>query len=243
LTRKKKRKSGQGGKGVSGESPGLQQNRMSLMLSHRVGMTALAGAPFPPYLRRTLKYCAQISASSSSGSVVAYQYQVNSCYDPDLTSGGHQPRFYDQFCSSAGPYTRYRVLGVRVKVQCMVDGNTPLSKVAFGLSANPVLPSVSGDVSFAGELPSWKTILLSTGMTTAPIEYAWGASVAEIANVLPEMVMTVDAYGAAYGANPVNLVYWNLQYQALSGDSSSAFFIVELEQDVRFEQPYLVAVS
>jgi len=75
--------------------------------------------PFPPMLHRSLSYSNVVApGSTTSANTVGgtYSYRLNSLYDPYVGAGGSQPYGFDQLCSSAGPYLRYKVVGCRIKV-------------------------------------------------------------------------------------------------------------------------------
>jgi len=69
---------------------------------------------FPDRLRTTLKY-SQAFTFSGTATPSGQAMMVNSCFDPDVTGTGHQPSFYDSFCSAAGPYQRYFVKAFKVR--------------------------------------------------------------------------------------------------------------------------------
>lgn len=89
-----------------------------------------------------LKYSDFYLLTSTLG--IAYQeYSGNSCYDPDITSTGHQPYYFDRY---AGLYQNYVVLGSKFKVSTNVDTGTNQG-VLLGLYAyysNPVPNTQAG---------------------------------------------------------------------------------------------------
>lgn len=71
---------------------------------------------FPTTMRCTLPYCEILgvnSASTANTLGTATSFVPNSMYAP--LASGHQPYSFDQLCSATGPYTKYKVLGYKVK--------------------------------------------------------------------------------------------------------------------------------
>lgn len=63
-----------------------------------------------------LKYCDQYTITSLAGTMASYEWRANSIFDPDYTSGGHQPMFRDIY---AGLYNKYRVLSSKITVKAV----------------------------------------------------------------------------------------------------------------------------
>lgn len=66
---------------------------------------------FPDRLRTKLQYCDVIQLAASAGSPALYQFRMASLYDPDVTSTGHQPQWYDQL---SAVYSFYKVLSSKI---------------------------------------------------------------------------------------------------------------------------------
>lgn len=78
------------------------------------------GVGLPSQFFTKLKYSEDINLTSGTP-VFAYQ---SSCYKPNYSASGHQPMYYDQLCSSLGPYLRYQVLGMKAYVEFVNTANT-----------------------------------------------------------------------------------------------------------------------
>jgi len=68
---------------------------------------------FPDVLRTKLQYCDVVQLAASAGSPGLYQFRMNSLFDPDYTSTGHQPQWFDQL---SAVYSYYRVLKSKITV-------------------------------------------------------------------------------------------------------------------------------
>lgn len=79
--------------------------------------------PFADKLDICLPYASNnvLTTTAATGVVVGHQYRINSMYDPDLTSVGHQPYQWDQVSPM---YTYYRVHRFDYEVVCNANGDT-----------------------------------------------------------------------------------------------------------------------
>jgi len=247
--------------------PTKQQKRMMRKPRRQSGKTGINAAParltqlrsesapslaravssgFPDRKRLTLKYSDTYEMSSSSGSVVLQQFRANSLFDPDLTGTGHQPRGYDQWCSSTGPYQMYRVLAHRAVVRASCSFNAALEgQIACGysdLSSVPSLPSSAmTNIGTQAELRGWKAAILPIGSPTQTM--AFEARIADIEGVAESSILSEDNYGALYNANPADVAFFSVQANIMAAGSGAIFVQVEHEFDVQFEQPILLASS
>jgi hypothetical protein len=224
---------------------------LALLTSNTMRSLNAQSSVFPQMIKRTLRYVDTYSMASTAGSVATQQMRVNSLFDPDLTGTGHQPRGYDQWCSATGPYTVYRVLRSRVTVQAAIrsnqtETNEQLMSLACGysdLSTIPSLPtSAQATVSPYGELNGWKSALIPSGGAPT-VKMAFQSPINQIEGVKPSSVLTEDDYAAAYNANPANTAFFTVKANGLDGFDAVLQVQLELEFDVQFEQPILLAAS
>ena len=68
---------------------------------------------FPPNILTRLRYNDIVTLTSTDGSLAIQQMRMNSIFDPDVTSAGHQPLYHDQF---AAIYNHYTVVGSKITV-------------------------------------------------------------------------------------------------------------------------------
>lgn len=66
---------------------------------------------FPDRLKTKLNYCDVVQLGASAGNPGIYQFRMNSLYAPDLTTTGHQPKWFDQL---SAVYWYYKVLGAKI---------------------------------------------------------------------------------------------------------------------------------
>jgi len=201
---------------------------------------------FPPRKRLTLKYSDTFEMSSTSGAIVAQQFRVNALFDPDYTGTGHQPRGFDQWCASGGPYHVYRVLEHRVVLRAMAStGSTNECQIVAGYSDLATIPSNPStgltSLSPQGELRGWKAALLPINV---PLQImAFQARIADIEGVTENAVLTEDNYSALYNAAPADVAFFSMQAICLGGSTGAVFVQTDHEFDVQFEQPISIAAS
>lgn len=82
-------------------------------------MTRIGAAGFPDRLFTKLKYEVIINTTQQTAGVLyEYVFRGNSLFDPDVTSAGRQPTYYDQY---AAVYNKYRVHASSCVVEMMND--------------------------------------------------------------------------------------------------------------------------
>jgi len=73
------------------------------------------GVGFPARMKMVHKYCDSVAITISAGGGLGYRYRFscNGMYDPDKTSTGHQPMYFDQMTDL---YNHYTVTGSKIDV-------------------------------------------------------------------------------------------------------------------------------
>lgn len=231
----------------SASSAGItKRGRNAIVAAHTSnGMGRPTGNVFPTRLKRTLTYSDAYVILSTAGAVGVQQWRVNSLFDPDNTGTGHQPRGFDQLCSSAGPYTRYRVTAIRIALEFIGD-NSGLMVVAAGFSDTSTIPAVAGgglgSIACNAELPGWRSCLVPT-YGGAPAMLRFSADVADIENKPHFAIISEDNFSGAYSGNPTDNVWFTLQAQTYGAGTQSLDLVAHFEFDAEFEDPILLAAS
>jgi hypothetical protein len=68
---------------------------------------------FPNTIITKLRYCDQLSMTSTLGATALYVFAANGIFDPDITATGHQPMYRDNY---AALYDQYVVIGSKIKI-------------------------------------------------------------------------------------------------------------------------------
>lgn len=210
-----------------------------------------AFSAYPAHKKCTLRYCDKYQILTNVAVFGAWHFKINSMYDPDAgVALGHQPRFYDQLCAAAGPYTVYRVLGVRVTVECASDPSHNAEPVIFsaGFTATAGTPafaggSVSPNPYTLAELPGWTTLIQDSSSGSKKMNFQ--RTIADILGTTDKAVMSEDGYAAAYNADPAELAYFHIVAMNAgdTGGVSDGEVGISIEFDCQFEEPATVAPS
>jgi hypothetical protein len=179
------------------------------------------------------------AVNTTPGNYQTFIYQMNSLFDPQFSSGGHQPRWFDQLCASGGPYLNYRVLGAKWRCTFSTQNGQgiPMSMLAY--------PSNTSTFSSDASLQE-KAEVAGDGYCTVqpggPVGVIVGScSTHEIFNVAPVNVQTGDDFQALYSANPARLWFLMLACGASNVSNTTAvdgICEILMEYDVQFEGLY-----
>jgi len=148
-----------------------------------------------------LRYADVLTFASSSP--IQYTFRANSLFDPDVTSTGHQPLYFDQYIAS---YEKYRVFKTHIRVR--VTNNTQQfvnELVVIPASQIPTLTSISMAREQArsvttGPLPAFQSV---------PKTIELSLSTKTVLGLQRSQIYDQD-YGAIFSANPVELWYYSL---------------------------------
>jgi len=189
-------------------------------------------APFPTYITKKVRYVGTINlAEGAAGAGASYAFTPSSLFDPDNSGVGHQPMYFDQLCTSTGPYTRYRALRTTVKISFANTASVP-SIVGWYASPNGTSPS---SYIQAAEKPlgesSWVGAL--SGGTTVK---TWIVKLdhAAVMGITKTHLLNDDYYAGTYNSSPTNNVFLIMYTYGIGGNLSTTYFTVELETEAQF---------
>lgn len=195
----------------------------------------VSGGPgFAQSYRVQLPYAEIYQMNMSLGGVANQNFRLNSCFDPDLTGVGHQPRWFDQLAALYSYYTVVRataqvILGPAPADNTLLitylDGSGGTSTPSMGgasAAQNSELPGTTADISVFGATAISRVVqanmpqLLGGGRTDA--EY-----IADTANWTP------------VANNPSKVAFWQVQTQPTgTGATTNAQLYVKIVFDVVF---------
>lgn len=188
---------------------------------------------YPDRTRVTLRYCDLITVTTASPQ---YTFRGNALFDPDFTSTGHQPMFYDQFIAV---YQRYRVFKTGLTVRVVnTSATVPAELVCVPASNIPTATSLQA----MKELPRAKASgILPVGQAMTK-EFSLLHSTDTIIGVERSEVITPD-YAAQFNAVPVELWYYSFAGFTIPGGSFSLVFDVEFTFMCEFFDRAPVSIS
>jgi hypothetical protein len=180
---------------------------------------------FPDRVRCVLEYDDSINFAQA-GFITNYVFRGNSLYDPDVTSLGHQPKYYDQY---SAVYLRYRVYASRITLKVINGANAALvaaivpdtnqltPTTVYAVTENP-RAVVSRLVATAGN----RTERISKKIST---QQQLGLNQFEIND---------DSFTASTSNNPTALWYWNCVFANLTNVPLAGQAYVEIQYDCEF---------
>lgn len=94
--------------------------------------TVKMGAGLPKKVVVTHKYSEYVQLYNAAGATQHYQFSCNGMYDPNVTGGGHQPLYFDQFVAL---YNHYTVIGSKITFKIAQNNvNQFTTKVALWIN-------------------------------------------------------------------------------------------------------------
>ncbi len=207
-------------------------------------MFSMVAAPIPPRAMVQLRYTDTISLTSSSVTARTsgnqYEFRLNSIYDPNYTSTGHQPYMYDQF---AALYGRYRVDRVRVQIDAIASPSTShcITALVQGPSGGWSINGRSLD-SLIENVKAKNLYALTTAV--APPRMSFDIDIAEYLGI-GRLAYEADLseYGAAIASDPSRVCMLNLATSAFAGTSETIQVVVTLVQHVCLWDPVVFGSS
>ena len=143
-----------------------------------------------------MKYAETVSTDGNG----RYVFNLNSIYDPNRTSGGHQPYGHDTFATM---YNRYRVISCSYRV--IAPKNDATLQIAC-LPANEVLAVTTA--AEAKENPRSRYATQSPGGQVVPV--SGKVYIPSLVGRTKSQYMADDRYQAVFGTDPAELAVLNV---------------------------------
>ena len=186
-----------------------------------------------------LKYAEQISLNPGIGSIAAYTFSANGCYDPNVTSTGHQPMGFDQYVGVL--YDHYCV--VKSKISCAVNttgGTSATGNMLFGIllrDTTSSTPSIPDTLIEQGRCRY--TNIAATGQNAKKLSYQHAPL-----RFLNHKKTDAEVRGDAT-ANPLEQSYYILWASSTNGsdDASPLDVNVVIEYWVELSEPRTLGAS
>ncbi len=197
--------------------------------------------PLPLTVRTKLRYADTFVLASSSG-LASYQYSGNSAYDPDITSVGHQPLYWDTYASV---YKKYVVLSSRITIKYQVDtGSNQCIISALAASYLNTFAVTMAGIDEAIESPFCKYKVLVNNPTKEEV-LTLGYKTYEMLNVSESELLNNPTFWADTTSDPTNEWKYNLLFSNMDATVTSFGIALQvlIEYDVLFGQFAEVAPS
>lgn len=165
----------------------------------------------PDSFETILEYTDVVKISSVSAGSAGYIFRGNSLYDPDYTSTGHQPRYFDQNMTI---YTRYHVVSAQVTLYAL--GETALFLVMVP-TTDPL--TFTTGVAEQAELPRARVIAVG-GSYVMPSKAVTALYTTQGVLGLSSVQVQDLSYSGDVSSNPSSLWYINLSVFGPIGSTS-----------------------
>jgi len=225
-----------------GPTQGKQKRkRTTIDAAHRPGAVRNGlGFAFPQKYTAKLLYFDHFNTTVDAA-FYNKEFNANSLYDPDSNGTGHQPRGFDQLCSSSGPYRRYMVTNCKLEAWPTTD-----------------IPGVVGCVVANESMTALPLLTLGESNGNLKFDYApsiaYGGHKKLTVNVKPWEVVGVskkeylsdwDRFGAAYNADPTEVIRILLQWNShdLSTQFANFNMFVRITYTAEFSDAALLSAS
>lgn len=195
--------------------------------------------PVPPKMLTKLNYVEKISLTSSAGLIAMYQWR-SSLYDPNLTGGGHQPMYYDQYTPN---YNSYIVHGMKYKISLSNTGNPYGAFVALMEFPNGYTASASIQTDMERRFCRKKQYLTALGQQGSRFYTSGYIDIAKNNGLSRSDVLYTSGYKSAVTTNPSYYSTVALEYEGDSGGSTSLLGIIQITYYCEFLDRVEVAGS
>lgn len=177
---------------------------------------------FPRKLKMVHRYVESVNITSTGGILGTYVFSTNNMYDPNYTSTGHQPLYYDQMVSI---YDHYTVIGAKIKVRALLNGTSNIpTDVCLVVTDSTSLANSNIDQTIE-QYRGKSKLVGGLGSHTVYLTSTWSAT----KNFGPHPLDNEQLRGAGVSGPPEQM-YWFICAQ--SGDKSTTTSInclVEIE--------------
>lgn len=149
----------------------------------------------------------------------AQQYRGNSCYDPDFSGIGSQPRWFDTLCGASAqsaPYQRYTVHASKIKITIWQDpvlggatGSVAGIMAVYPFNGVPGFANQAGNLKELTERENTKLVHVGNANSSRPLTLKAFCKTRTIWNGAKPSAD--DDFSALYDQNPLNQWSWNIQ--------------------------------
>lgn len=184
---------------------------------------------FPNSIITTMRYSGTFNLTSTAGSLSTNVFAANGIFDPDITGGGHQPLYRDQYTVL---YDQYVVLGAKITLHAC--NTTSVSGVILGLTGDDDSTLSSNSDTRREQNNSISTLLgpATGGHSTAVLTQTF--------EPLTDFGVDAKDDGSSatnVGSNPSELWCWGAWATSVDGASTNVVnCMVMIEYTVKFSE-------
>jgi len=184
----------------------------------------------------TMRYCEQITITSSSGILSSHDFRANSIFDPNSTGTGHQPMGRDTYATL---YNHYMVTGAKITVKPTHNLAATVPYAIGVLLSDGAVPYTHYTEFIEAKKGSWRTV---TGNATNTPSIVCKFSAKKFFN-LSDTKDNSRVFGATFGSNPEELAHFHIWYQILESATDTIPLTVTIDYAVQFHEPKDLSAS
>lgn len=178
---------------------------------------AVLGAGFPKKMLVTHRYFDNESINATSGAFSKLVISCNGMYDPNITSAGHQPMYFDQL---AALYNHYTVIGSKINIK-VVPGSTSQPAFCIGVFLNDDHLTTPTNFINMNENTLSKYVIVPAGANnTYTLKQNWSAK-----KFFGGSVLASDDLKGSAASNPAEQTHYTIYMQSCDQLSTSAAFV------------------
>lgn len=196
------------------------------------GAPKWAGKPktgFPKQLRMKHRYVEYVTLTSTTGAIGSYSFRANGMFDPNYTSTGHQPLYFDQV---AAIYNHFTVLTSKINVKIVVPTSVtiPLNCAMITNDDGTVTPA---GIASQAEQPSAKFgVVIPGGNGQLVLSSKWSATEA----FGPGALSDPNLQGSS-SSDPSEQQLWSIQVGSADlAATITAYLQVTIEYDAIWQE-------
>lgn len=198
-----------------------RQRRNQKRRNNRAVITHVKGSGFSDIIYSRLTYVDAVEVAPVTAITEPYQFRGNGLYDPDVTSTGHQPMYFDQY---AAIYRKYRVLASKIHLEVL--NQSSLSGMYFCVYPSTDAATIN-TLTTVLEQPRAKVLRAIPVGTRVSHNIRMYASTSKVIGI-PKTGLNDDVYASETTGNPANQWYWNMLVASsdLTSPATAQFLIV-----------------
>lgn len=189
------------------------------------------GLGFPKKVMARLRYVNVVALNGSAGALQTYKWKCNGMYDPDQSSTGHQPLYFDNYMAI---YDHYTVIGSKAIFKIVSKDGTSTIPFRAATYIDDDTSQTAQTIDAIAEQNQGQVVLFSGGDNNPPkiLTQTWGA----VKWFGGDPLANDNLQGSA-SADPQELSFFNVAVQACDAVSSCNTYInVEIEYLAVFDE-------
>jgi hypothetical protein len=192
--------------------------------------TLSSGVGFPRKLHSRHRYITEFTLTATTGTFADYIFCANGMYDPDLTSTGHQPLYFDQMATI---YDHFTVFRSHIKLEVLPDAKCYVVLLPYDGGSLP------GTQSEAAEQVGARSALV-TNLVTRPqvLQVGWSAK-----DYFGGDIFDNDNLQGNGSANPTEQSRFLIRLTGAGGAGASAFCRATIDYEAVWDELKVATTS